>query len=88
MIWTVLPLLVCLALTVRLVFFMDEYRIWAPRWQRLLMFMGAVYAGKQVIWLAYYNLEFTPLATVFHVAVLAGTFQLKQPTPVLKESEA
>lgn len=78
MILTVLSVLLCLALAVKLVFFSDQHR-GASRWlYRAVLFLVTVYCGHVVIDFLYHPQTPTnPVWVVVHSLMLIGAFILK-----------
>ena len=78
MIWTVLSVVVCLALVVKLVFFTDQVRCHSRLFYRAVLLMSAVYAFHQVL-MAIYNpgREVSPITTIIHLLMFVGAFVLK-----------
>lgn len=78
MIWTILSVLMCLALTVKLVFFTDNHRSSSRPFYRFVLFLSAVYAAKQVIWGIYYPEQPTnPVVFILHAAMFVGALVIK-----------
>lgn len=75
---TVISVLVCLALTVKLVFFTDTHRCSSRWFYRTLLFLAAVYAGKQVIGFLYHPQQPTnPWLVLFHIGLFVGAFYVR-----------
>lgn len=78
MILTTLSVLLCLVLTIKLVFFTDQHRSESRFFYRAILFLSALYAGKQVIGFLYHPEEPTsPWLFGFHVALFIGAFWLR-----------
>lgn len=66
--WTILSVLVCFALAIKLMFFTDHQRSELRLMYRVTLFLSAVYAGKQVIWFFYYpNEHISPVMAILHL---------------------
>lgn len=78
MITTVLSVLVCLALTIKLIFFTDQHRE-ESRWvYRAILFVVAVYCGHVVIDFLYHpRVPTNPGWLVLHTGMLIGAFVIK-----------
>ncbi len=77
MIWSILSVAVCLALTARLLFFTGEHRRQSRFFYRVVLLLSAVYAFDQVLDFVYFARPVSPLLTLFHLALFVGAFFLK-----------
>ena len=78
MIWSVLSVLVCLALVVKLIFFTDEHRRQSRFFYRVVLLLSAVYAFKQIVNFLYQPLDpVSPWVTILHLVLFLGAFFLK-----------
>lgn len=78
MIWTILSVLVCLALAIKLIFFTEKERLQSRPIYRVTLFLSAVYAFKQVVDFLYGPLAPTsPWVVMFHLALFVGAVFLK-----------
>ena len=78
MLWTILSVLMCTALAIKLIFFTDQHRQASRFFYRAVLFASAVYAGKQVIWGIYYPDQPTnPVIFILHAAMFIGALVIK-----------
>lgn len=75
MIWTILSVLVCLALAIKLVFFTDHLRCHSRLFYRAVLFLAAVYAFHQVLNFLYVpGYQVSPITAILHMALFIGAF--------------
>ena len=75
MIWTILSVLVCLALVIKLVFFTDHLRSHSRFFYRVVLLLAAVYAFHQVLNFLYTpGYQVNPLTAILHTILFVGAF--------------
>ena len=78
MIWTILSVLVCAALVIKLTFFTEEGRIHSRLFYRVMLFLASVYAFYQVVMFLYYPERYiSPVVAIFHIVMFIGAFLIK-----------
>lgn len=77
MIWSILSVLVCVSLVIKLIFFTDEQRRQAGLFYRIVIYMSAVYAFNHVITFLYEPHRVSPWVTILHLALFIGAFLIK-----------
>lgn len=77
MTWSILSLVVCLALAVKLTFFSDFQRSNSRLMYRVPLFLVTIYAGSVVIDFLYHPVPTNPFRALFHLALLVGSFILQ-----------
>lgn len=77
MIWTLLSVLVCLALTIKLMFFTPD-RVETRWFHRVMLVLACWYAGAQVINFLFHPYEQTsPMMVLLHLSVFVASFVVK-----------
>lgn len=78
MFWTILSVLVCIGLIVKVIFFSDDERSQSNLFYRVALFFVAIYAFSQVIGVLYHpDLQSSPISALIHLAMFVAAFWLR-----------
>ena len=77
MIWSILSVLVCAALIVKLMFFTDQLRRQSNLFYRLVIFASAVYAFDHILMQVYSPHQISPWKTLLHLGLFLGALWIR-----------